>query len=282
MPGILPAFPPRPATLSLVNASNTPDLTGDDSRWPLGFKTAPEGCGDAWVEDPCNVGARTVEGRPAWVENQPMNVVAGDRCSSFGFAAEDYEGRARRLLARCQSKQIAAEFWTGTLATTAGWPNQFLTDLSSDVLTDGGATPVSALACLEQALAQCGCGDRGMIHATPQLVTHWAALGNSVLRREGGMLLTIHDTIVVSDGGYDGSGPGGTVAGATQWAYATGMVTVRLGPVSITPGSFEEALDRADNTVRFFAERPAAATFDGCCHAAAEVALGVCLFGGVS
>lgn len=281
MPGLLPAVPPRPATLSLVNSANTPDLTGDDSRWPLGFKTAPEGCGDAWVEDPCNVGARTVTGRPEWVENQPMNVVAADRCSAFGFAAEDYEGRARRLLARCQSKQIAAELWTGALAAAAGWPNQFFTDLSSDVLTDGAATPTAALACLEQALAQCGCGDRGMIHATPQLATHWATLG-TVLRREGSLLLTVHDTVVVPDAGYDGSGPGGVAAAATQWAYATGMVTVRLGPVSITPGEFADALDRSDNKVTFFAERPAAATWDGCCHAAVEVALPVCLVGGVS
>lgn len=284
MAGVIVPTPPRAAVLSLINSAPVADAPTNDPRWELGYRFQPEACGGAFIEDPCERVPRVVPDRPARVEIEPFNVVAGDHCSAMGFLAQDYEARALRLLQRCTSHQVASELWTGTLAAASNWPNPYLTDPTSDTLTNGPAGAIAALACLEQALAQSGCGDRGMIHATPQLVTHWAALGNSVLRREGGLLLTIHDTIIVSDGGYDGSGPGGVPAGDSQWAYATGMVTVRLGRIFITPGPDDivEAMDRAVNDVEFFAERPAAYDWDQCAHFAAEIDLGICLFGGAS
>lgn len=291
MAGSVPPPIPRPATLSLVNAALTPDqaasVDGVGTRWELGYRFQPEACTGAWVEDPCNVEPRVIEDRPAIVEVEPFQVVAGDRCSSFGFLAEDYQGRAQRLLQRQQSNQIAHELWTGELAATAGWPNPSLVGSGvpaegPDVLTNGPSSVIAALACLEQYLAVCGGGARGMIHATPQLVTQWAALGNSVLRREGGQLLTIHDTIVVSDGGYDGSGPGNVPASNSQWAYATGLVTVEMAPIEVVPDNINQALDRATNTIEFFAQRAATASWDTCCHGAAEVDLAVCLVGGAS
>lgn len=284
--GVVPAPIPRPATISLVNAALTPDQAASagavGQRWQLGYSFQPEACAGGWLEDPCNVEARDVPARPATVEVEPYQVVAGDTCSSIGFQAADYEARARRLLMLVQSAQIAHELWTGELAATAGWPNPSFVGSGDpadppDVLTNGGATAIDALGCLEQYLALSGA--RGMIHATAQLVTHWNQLG--VLRREGNTLLTILDSIVVADGGYDGSGPGNVPASATQWAYATGLVTVELAPIEV-PGDFAANFDRATNTVVMYAQRAATAVWDGCAAGAAEVALPVCLAGGAS
>lgn len=282
MPGIIDNPRRRPAALSLVNSAITPDA--DSERWELGFDFSPEACGDADVADPCQSSPRVPTVRPASLHWEPFVVWAADQCSAFGWAVANYEERARRLLERCESKQIARELWRGDLAQDRGWANKRLADPASDEVTDGATPVIDALACLEQFLAECGCGEQGMIHATPQLVTHWAALGQSVLRREGGLLLTIHDTIVVTDAGYDGSGPDGEDPAVTgvQWAYATSMVTVRRGPVATLPGSLAEALDREDNTVAYYAERPAISYWDGCCLGAAEVDLAPCTIGGAS
>jgi hypothetical protein len=289
----IPQPQPRPPALSLLGAALTPDQLTEvgavGQRWQNGWAFQPEACTGGWVEDPCDPEPRITDDRPGFIEGEPFAVVVPDRCSTKGFLAADYEARARRLLLRKQSKLIAAELWDGDLAAAAGWPNQTLIGAAEvpggaaeppDVLTNGAASALGSLACLEQYLAECS-GDRGMIHCTPQLATTWAALGH-VLRREGALLLTALDTIVVPDAGYPGSGPGGTPASTSQWAYATGMVTVELSPVEITPPTMAEAVDRATNTVEFYAQRLAAVMWDGCCHGAAEVDLPVCLVGGAS
>lgn len=275
---LIPAPARRPAAISLINAAPTPDDGGE--RWETGFTFSPDSCGAAGVSDPCNVAARNIPARPGNEEGEPFIVWAGDKCSSIGFEAQDYAERARRLLEGCQSSQVALELWGGALAIAAGWPNRFLADSSADTLTNGQADPVDALACLEQALGRCGCGRQGMIHATPQLVTYWVAA--RVVSREGGQLTTALGTIVVSDGGYPGYGPGGPDDDDSVWAYATGLVSVRLGPVAVVPGDFTDAVDQTDNTVEYYAERPASATWDGCCHFAVETDLDPCLVGGVS
>lgn len=295
--------PPRPqeARLSLINSAPVLDeVAGGTDRWQEEFNFVPEACGDAHVSDPCQSVERVPDARPAPVDVKPFVVWAADRCSTFGFlsnadmatagdgasdeerAQAGYEARAQRFLERCQSKAISGELWEGTQAQDSGWPNQFLASSDADTLTEGPEPVIDVLACLEQALAQCGCGARGMIHATRQLVTHWAALGPSILRREGGLLLTVHDTIVVSDAGYTGTGPNGEPASDSIWAYATGMVNVRLSAIELLPARFADAVDRSLNIVDFYAQREASVFWDGCCHFAAEANLAACAFGGTS
>jgi hypothetical protein len=113
-----------------------------------------------------------------------------------------------------------------------------------------------------------------MIHMTRLMATVLAHKG--ALRREGGLLLTILDTIVVPGVGYLGTGPDDAMPAAGEWMYATGMVKVWRGTVQLFPASDDErewmsqALDRAANTVTARAERPYMVGFDPCCHAAAH------------
>lgn len=288
---ISPPPQPQAARLSLINsmpvldeAASSDENAAVQARWQDEYSFIPEACSDAHVADPCEPEIREPDPRPDVVDTKPFVVWAADRCRAQEYQVADYPARARRLLERCQSKQIAHELWEGTQAQASGWPNRFLAMSDADTVTTEPSGIVDTLACLEQALADCGCGSRGMIHATRQVVTHWTALGNSVLRREGGLLLTVHDTIVVSDAGYTGTGPNGEPAGSSVWAYATGIVAGRLSAIDIVPSPemLADAMDRGINEVAFFAQREASVFWDACCHFAAEVDLATCAVGGVS
>jgi len=271
-----PAVPPR---VGLIASAITPP-TEQGERWQLGITYQPENCSGGGVGDPCGGGSKTIGPNADIVDYDPFYVWAGDQCSAFGFDAHDYIGRANRLLLASESFQIAREFWTGAQATASGWPNRFLASAASDVLSPGtGLTPIQALSCLEMGLADCNDGQRGMIHATRQVALLWAQ--NGLIKREGNLVLTINDTIVVADAGYDGSDPDGNPAtNGAVWAYATDMVTVRRGPIAVVPDKFSEAVDRSVNLIEYRAERLAAATFDGCCHLAVQIAADVCGIGG--
>ena len=273
-----PAAPPRVGLLPSVGT--TDEL---EARWEAGFAYAAENCVAAGVFDPCGPGTLDPPANRAMVEADPFAVWAADECSAFGFSERDWQGRARRLLEACQSKQVERELWRGDLSRAdSDINNAFLASADADVIGAPGTSLRDGLACLEQALADCSCGARGMIHATRQVVTHWQGLG--LLRREGSLVLTINDTIVIPGAGYDGSGPPAAagdppVAAVTGgvWAYATGIVDVRLSPqIDIVPGSFAQAFDRSTNTIAFRAERLAAASWDGCCHIAIALDAALC------
>lgn len=296
---VVSAPPAAPPSVGLVAAARdwgrTPDPIDPDNRWMNGYAYSPENCVAADVADPCDP---TFDFTPAAnqgiVEAEPFLVWAPDECSAFDFRNRNYEARAIRVLEACESKQIARELWRGDLSIESGWNNSRLASLDSDVVGAAASAPKDALACLEQGLAECGCGAQGMIHATRQLVTHWQ--GENLLRREGNLILTYLDTVVVPDAGYDGSGPpvapGDTqpvkeAASGSIWAYATGMVFVKRGPIEVVPVvngetvDIRNALARGNNTVSVRAQRMATATWDSrCCHLAVEVDMTLCGLGG--
>lgn len=264
--------------------------------WAQGFRYEPEACGASGIYDPCEMGSGLSIAVP---DNQPVRefmpyvVRAYDRCSSFGWASRDFEGRARRALLAYQSFQIEKEFWSGTLARAQGWENPYLTHLDSDVVTNGPQAASKALACLEGAAGECNGGQRLMIHAPRQVVAGWSFL--NLLRYESGLILTANDNIVVSGAGYDGSGPQGapdgdpTAAGDNStWIYATDIVDLRLGEIRIAGAPNLQAngsrawsgTNTTTNVITTVAERLAAATFGGCCLLAAETDVTLCHTGG--
>ena len=277
----VPATPNVPPRVGIVQASNPAPATTE--RWEDGFAFEPEACEGGGVFDPCAVGIDlTPPAGPGVIEVEPFGVWAGDRCSTFGRTERDWAGRARRLLEAAQSKHLGRELWRGDLARDAGWPNKYLAQHTAQVLNGSPQTPEDALALLEQGLADCLAGGIGMIHATRQLVTLWSYRG--ALRFDGGQILTINGTRVVSEAGYDGSGPAADAGSApaaagpgSVWAYGTGLVTVRLGAIETQPGSLEDArawaqaTDRRTNDVQVVATRQVAYDYPPCCHVAVEV-----------
>lgn len=146
-----------------------------------------------------------------------------------------------------------------------------------DILSESGPVGlVHGLACLEQYLASNNGGQQGMIHATPQVVTHWASF--RLLRREGNRILTFHDTIIVPSPGYSGNNPNGSIADDDVWAYATDMITVRLGEVQTF--DLEDTVDRDNNTIQTIAQRRALADWQRCRHGGIRLAVDLCDIGG--
>lgn len=281
---------PRPPRYGLVAAA---PVIEDGADWARGFRFYPEGCGASGriaVECAGNTAEMDEPERRGNVEGDPFAVYAANDCeTTFGFRQADYEARARRALETTRSYEIANEVWRGDLTQgVSGLENLPLTSTEGDVVTSGPADPIDAVACLEQALAQATRGRQGMIHITPQLLTHLK--GASVVELVGNTYLSANGHIVVPDAGYDGSGPGATpqAAGASQWAYATSMISLRFGPLDVIPGSladaknFAAAVDRSTNKVRVWATQLVAYQWDECALLQAEVDLAVCSIGGVS
>lgn len=207
-------------------------------------------------------------------------------CTTYSrMTWDEYRRLALENLELGESKALEAEFWSG--AKNPSNPSLVHSTPNDDahILNPGGAAapvavnPTFALMLLAQALANCGTGAQGMIHATAALAERWSgqyeisptgqAVDNKVLITRG------RGDIIVDGAGYPGTGPFGQPPPAPNeaWAYATGIVNVRLGEPQLYPETLAEALDRATNTVTVRAEVSAAAVWNLCCTFAVLVDL---------
>lgn len=305
MPNFAPVAPPplRPPAVSLVTSARDALADGDetDGHWEGGFQFRPEANKAPTIRDVCTADGSNdhVPGSQppaALVQTVPWLVEVEDDCSLMGFAGVDYVGRAQRALAAATPVGVEREFWSGEVAAAAGWPNLFLASPDATDVTPTPGTSVTlpeAFELLEDALASCGNGGRGMIHAAA-----WSTPSYSLVRNEAKVLLTPRGTIVVPGSGYLGTGPNGADPSASgeTWLYATGIVDVRLGPIEVfgqqgqsretagqwfdpadggfDPARFAPALvDRDTNKLAVRARRMVAATWDGACHFAVLAAL---------
>lgn len=284
MPGpaaVVPAPPAAAPRVGLLVSARQP--TDDDDRWVSGFTYDPELCGTGYITSVCDPDAsdRDLDASPTDVVWEPYVVGGGIVCSTFGWRGRDWQAQARRALEAVAEYQISHELWTGTQATAEGFANRFLADVAAvDILTESGPVGLThGLACLEQYLSDTLAGRRGMIHATRQTITHWQGLG--LVRREGNLLLTVHDTFVVPGAGYDGSTPDGAPATSGDvWAYATDIVDVRRSTAEIIGGPDATGVDRSVNTTEVRAEQAAVASWEGCAHGGVRLDQVVCGIGG--
>lgn len=226
----------------------------------------------------------------------PFLIQVEDSCSTWGWEARDFTGRALRLLDNATPNAIEREFWSGafaqqTLTGPLAGSNGFLiqsgtssnggTGLAAQDLTPGGS-PCSitrGIQILEDYLANTGLGGQGMLHTAPE--TSPNLLG---ARRVGSLLLTVQDNIVVPGSGYPTTGNTGPIGNANanpgagnQWIFCSDLVSIRLGDPSFWPTTMAEATDRGNfgspNLTRIRAQRFAAATFDMARLAACRVVL---------
>lgn len=277
MSGAAGTFVPIPAPLAtaprvgLLTAAVFPD--GVDGRWVNGFGFRPDPCrpggGNYWCgESPST--PPDPDPLPDVVQHRPTVVEVVGECSTLGAA--DVEAQARRSLAAAESRLIEAEFWTGTQAQAAGFPNRYLR--SADTNDLGTVAGFYALAALQQYAADEFDG-RAMIHARPTVVEFWQR--NGELRREGNLILDVFDNVIVPGSGYDGLGPVGATAatlGEAEYAYVTPMVYVlRDSTVTVTPDRAAAAVDPSTNLATYRAQRIVAPYWGGCEAAAVLVDL---------
>lgn len=177
----------------------------------------------------------------------PFLLTAFDRCSSYGWQAHDYTGRATRALENMQSMLVAQqlqvdEFGLGNASLEQATP-----------ATPNGSTPLDGLAVLEGAASSAYGGRKFMIHATPQSFTYLKA--SQAIYLSGQRWVTAMGNVVAADPGY-------RAIDDVEKMYATLPIVVRLGAVEIFPGDLAQALDRSTNTITYRAQRLALVTFD--------------------
>lgn len=130
-------------------------------------------------------------------------------------------------------------------------------------------SPKQALLALTQALANCGLGARGFIHAPVYLAEDWA--GEGQIKPSGDddkdpLITRIRGDYVVGGSGYSGVGPEGhvlqTPASGHAWAYASGPV----GLLMTEPRAVETTLiDHKTNLHNIIVERTVAIAANASC-----------------
>jgi hypothetical protein len=280
---VVSAPPILPATVGLLPTLGQRVQTGS-GRWEGGYAFEPNGCLSGGVQgSACDADtAKTIDDFADPVRHVPNFAWVGGRCTSLGGIPRAEIGpRVRASLEASQGPKIERELWRGDNATGDSAANLFLAGGSpnfEDLTPGAGTSPGGyALAALQMFLAQCAEGGRGMIHATRATVDIWLREYLVEIQSGGTLITDAFGNWIVAGAGYDGSDPDGDVdtSGETAYAYATGLVDVKLGDIVLLPSldAIEEAVSRTDNRVQWIAERVFGATWDGCCHAGVRVGL---------
>lgn len=191
----------------------------------------------------------------------PFDVRASVKVSTMGTNPADIEESVKMSLNMVTQKAVESEFWNGDVAKllTSDNDNRYLASTQAVDVTPQPGTAVKVwygLALLEQAVAESPVGANGVIH-TPRDVATTLRLEN-----DGEQLRTVLGTPVVAGTGYSKRGPSGALAPAGKaWMYATGPVSVRLGPLTVTPDRLNQGINTRINEIQYFVDRPAAVTW---------------------
>lgn len=281
-PAVVPAPPALPPRFGLIAAATLPDDGG--ARWEFGATWEAEACGlegagpgpyDCLPLDPRN-DAPTTGGR---VTSWPLLLWGLDACSTLGFVARDWQGRARRHLAATESAQLAREMWAGavTQAQNPGEESPYLADAGAVILEGGAATEVNeAIAAIDDAAAAASAGRRIMLHMTTKTLGVAMGSGSTYIGRDGALLTTAIGSIVVPDAGYPGTGPDADAGEGNHWIFASAVVQVRLGAVETLPDTLDDArglaaaVHRPTNDAVVWAQRTGLYQLDPCARFAVQ------------
>lgn len=191
----------------------------------------------------------------------PFDVKASVKVSTMGTNPAEIEASAKTALDIVMQKAIEIEFWNGDIAKLldSANDNRYLASAQSVDVTPTAGTAVKVrygLALLEEALGNASLGAKGVVHA-PRVVG--SALN---LDKDGETLVAPLGNSVVSGVGYSKKGPTGADAGAGKaWMYATGPVSVRIGPTFVTPEKLNQAINTRINEIQYFVDGSAAVTW---------------------
>jgi hypothetical protein len=202
-----------------------------------------------------------------WEQVYPFLVQAEDTCLTTLHARRpETKTHLLDVLEFLSIKGAERELWVGG-------SNQEAKALSRDAEMVGTAVgPKTALALVEDAMAECLPGVQGVIHLPPAM----AALLENSLQEQDGKLTTFSGSRVIVGAGYAGQVPDRTQGQTTtpmSAIYGTGPVVAHLGPTSMVTDELAQMANIQKNEFHLRAERLVAVTFDGCCHVGATVSL---------
>jgi hypothetical protein len=196
----------------------------------------------------------------------PFVIESDFHASNFALTPENIEARAAEALAFVTQKAVEREFWNGDIAKTltasgAATGNRYLASTSAIDITPTPGTGLKARAAqalLEEALGNATVGSAGVIHTSRAVASILAPKYDD----DATTLKTAIGNNIVAGSGYSNLGPTGFPAtGNYRWMYATGPVTVRLGPIDYRPLQVSQAVDIRQNTTEYTASRAAAVTW---------------------
>lgn len=295
----IPRPPLEPPLHGLLETAYVPEVpepseneNGDGEKWLGGIfvPAAPSTCSDhvvpwlPWTDDP-----QDKADPDAYVPESVFHTVMLTYSIECQALPEQLDGRvklAKEALIAGTGQALEAIFWgpndSGSLADlyppiganfslSGSTPlvTGYTADTCSGILNHNSVgsdtishTPKQAFLALTQALANCGLGARGFIHAPVYLAEDWAEQGLARLSDPtdvtSKLISNVRGDYVVGGSGYSGVGPNGhpleTPADGYAWAYATGPVGVLLSE----PESRETTLiDHRTNRHRIIVERSA-------------------------
>lgn len=265
--------------------ANIPGI-GDNwqEAWRGGVQWRPTGCVEANAWDPnCDEFPKEDKSDPptipAVLETDTFVIETAYGCKLVGnlnnVVTDGYRQIVLDQLDQGTPKAMEFQFWTGTLASRMQSLDSSSTEITgltsaAEVITGtGGFDRQVGLALAGQALANCGSGMKGMIHAPAWIVQLWWADGHLELDGDGHLVTTIRGDRVVAGSGYPKTGPGGlAVSGTFSWIFATGPVEVYLSEGEVIGDKISDWFDRTTNDFEIRAERQVLLRFDPCCHAA--------------
>lgn len=240
-----------PAT---TNGGKVPDHFGDRLVYTTSERVAVNLFSD--VAD--NVTASVVVGTGPFARTYiPFQIEVRLVASTFGTTPAEVEQLARSYMEIATQKAIEKEVWTGDIARAAGFTdNRYLTEPTATALI-GAHAPDVDLALLEQALADCGIGEVGLIHIPSGVAS---VLGTRLGIEKGGYLTTRAGNKVVVGSGYVNDTP------LTPTMAATGPMTVEVGAITPVWQKPSEATDVSTNQIEYIFTREAAVTWSNGCH----------------
>lgn len=285
--GVFPAIKPEISPFGLLSAADVTEHPASDSHWVNGFQYGTENCGfNASVMPICAPGDPDIElfdnsDGPTFLGNMPFAIKVEYSCLTPGWQVEDRKAKTLRQLDLVTQKALETELWLGDHARTyqpIDTERQYLTNSFTLQTLGTGATSLGlGLAVLEQALADCGAGSRGVIHIPRDVAT---LLDTHIGPGDDGktLLTKNNHNLVVSGSGYVGSGPGTRDRDnpLTPWIYATGPIVVHLGAPEVITPRLADAINARTNETTYVAVKPAAVYWDGCCHFGVQVDLTKC------
>lgn len=208
-------------------------------------------------DDPAGVTDKTFATGIGYVEADAFSVIAGEVCPPVGVPLDERARRMQAALINTEQRAVEAVLWTGDTANG----ETILPSFEGSTDTALGTFSIrAALAALEGALASTY-GGVGIIHAPADAATWLTMVGEVSL--VGARLRTRSGTLVVSGGGYPGTGPAGEAKPAGgSYLFATGAVSVRRGEI-VPLGEFPSNLDRSLNDLASIGERTYVVGWDG-------------------
>lgn len=264
---------PSPPRYRLLDVARVIDV--DDEHIFAGIEVWPWlDARSGGVHNPCSTGTNRekngMQDRPDELpEFAAFTVYETLECTarSIGVEYDYWASLVVEALRATESFQIEHEFAFGTKVPTN--PHLALINAGSDpavqVLNSGGSTNTRhALALLEQYAAITGAAH--IVHIDP--ATAVDASAKLAIEREPDNTLHVMGTgskIVVGTG-YVGAEPDGETAASDtkSWAWATGPVEIRRGPIRVNPPTVGEAMNTVDNNnlITLRAERDVVVSWD--------------------